>query len=159
MSLIRIDSGKPPNLGTWFNNTPGWPPSSTVATGNLLYASQVFIPAPATITGIQWQVAATNTGNVRSALYDAAGTRVANRTTDFDVTGASTYTNVKVAFDATLGVTPGVYFVALIFSTTATFYGGMTSGPTVQAAQGGFTTPSTISVPTTAAQAPIMGTY
>lgn len=146
------------NFGTWHNTTLMWPAGSTNPTVNLLYFAEIKVIADCTLTGIQYGIAGTAAGNVRCALYNSAGTRVADRTSDLPA--GSTYSSQKVPFDSTYAATAGFYFAALLFSNaTHTFYGGQTNVPAGQAAQGGFTTPSSVTVPTVVATTPLMGSY
>jgi hypothetical protein len=113
---------------------------------NLAYA-QVQVLNPSTLTGIGYWVGGTSAGNVRCALYDSAGNRVANRTSNLAQAAINTFQ--KVAFDSTYVAAPGIYFAAVIFNTaTATLVAGKGLSPAGGAIQGGFTTPSTITVPT-----------
>lgn len=83
-------------------------------TENRVYYAQVQVLGNSTLTGIGYFPTG-KAGNVRSALYDASGARVANRSTNQEVL-AGAYQ--KVAFTATYIATPGVYFVALVFSSS-----------------------------------------
>jgi hypothetical protein len=85
---------------------------------NTVYFAQVAVPFKFTLTGVAYRLANTAAGNIRSALYNAAGTRVANKTSNVVVSGGSNVTQ-GVAFDATYVAEPGIYFVALVFSTAS----------------------------------------
>jgi hypothetical protein len=127
--------------------------SGAVAFANLMAYCEVHVLNASTLTGIGYWVGGVSAGNVRSALYESAGNRVANRTTN--VAQAAINTFQQVAFDSTYAATPGVYFAAIIFDTaTATHFTGRGLARSGGAVQGGFATPATITVPTT----PVAGT-
>lgn len=136
-----------PNLGTCFA-PPGLSTNSAAAvTADRVYYAQVIIPTSATLTGIIYNCASGATGNSRVALYDASGTRVANRSTNFTVAALD-----YVAFDTTYAATKGVYFLAVVFSGTPTctlqtpaLPSGFTAGPGSGATATSITPPTTIS--------------
>lgn len=157
--LVAIENG----LGTHFGvENLGAGNSGTPGSANILYYVQVRIPVRATLTGILYRVAGTASGNVRSALYDADGNRVANRTTNSAQSSAGAGSIHRVAFDEPYVAEPGVYYMALIFSAAnATFQGGVWLVPCNAAAQASFTTPASIFPPSQSADIamPRMSTY
>jgi len=85
---------------------------------NQVYFAQVVVPFAFVLTGVAYRLANTAAGNIRSALYNAAGERVANKTANVAVSAGSNVTQ-GIAFDSTYSALPGVYYVALIFSTAS----------------------------------------
>jgi len=109
--------GLPTNAGTWFSfgNFGSAAVDNLVADRN--YYAQIIVPVDATLTGLTWFQYAVGTGNTaRVSLYDSAGARVANRTTNSAALVYLTYP--KVAFDATYAAPAGVYFVNVVFANT-----------------------------------------
>lgn len=115
------------------------------ATADRLYFSAIQVLTEAAFAGVYYVVAGTSNGNVRSALYDSSGTRVANRTTNSAQPGV--LNGHSVAFDATYTAAPGLYFAALIFSSSTATAIGANHFQTTSAAQGSFATPSTVTAP------------
>lgn len=148
------------NLGTWFAVPNIGNYAAQAPTANRVYYAQVVVPVPATLTGISFLMVTIGTGvNVRSALYDASGTRVANRTTNLACAALTTH---QVAFDSTYAAAPGVYFVALVFGAAqGTFAGSNALSPCYYVAgPGSGATATSITPPTTAGQTPpAMTTY
>lgn len=148
-----------PDFGTQFGD------DLTVATGsgqpsasNRLYAIHTVIPCRCTLTGIRFR-SGNSTGNVRAALYDSSGTRVANKTSN--VALANTVQNI--AFDSTVVVNPGVYYRAIIFDGTLNVFFNASArllNSLVQT-EGSFTCPASITAPTTfiTAASPVLSTY
>lgn len=147
-----------PDVGTYFRN-PTLNPSSTAGTTLYQWIAPVVIPWGATLTGIAYYAGATATGKARSAIYDSTGaTRLANRTTDFTISGVNAFQ--KVAFDSTYAAPAGLYWMSLMWDTTGTtFFGSGSIGPSSFVLQASFVTPSSITVPTTAGITPVMTTY
>ena len=148
------------NLGTWFAVPNIGNYAAQAPTANRVYYAQVVVPVPATLTGISFLMVTIGTGvNVRSALYDATGARVANRTTNLACAALTTH---QVAFDSTYAAAPGVYFVALVFGAAqGTFAGSNALSPCYYVAgPGSGATATSITPPTTAGQTPpAMTTY
>jgi hypothetical protein len=121
--------------------------TAAAVTADRVYYSQVVIPADCTLTGVRVYCSSA-TGNARSALYNSAGTRVANATADTTVA-----TNVlQLPFASTYVAVPGVYFVACVFSGTPTLgqhFAGANSafaaGPGSGATATSITPPTTVS--------------
>jgi hypothetical protein len=114
--------------GTWYAVPNFGNNASAVVAADRVYYAQVLVLGNVTLTGVAY-FPTLATGNVRSALYDSAGTRVANRSTALACTAAFQ----KVPFTATYAATPGVYFAALVFSSAAT-----TAGQTIPLTASGF---------------------
>lgn len=134
--------------------------SGTAGTNNQMRGSAIRIRRPTTVTGLTYTIGSAASGNVRAALYDSAGTRVANRTTNSAQAGTDTPHNV--AFDSAVTLKPGVYYACLIFSSsTATAHCQI--GPTsVNQTEGGFSTPASITPPSSTpgnTRTPIISTY
>lgn len=136
------------DVGTWFPNPHIGNFSVFAATANLLLYAQIIVLGEPTLTGLSYFCSAAEAGNVRVALYNAAGERVANRSTNL----AAAPGWQKVPFTETYKAVSGAYFAAMMFSTAVKY--GMVSAlsPSGSAAQGGFSTPTSITVPT------VMGT-
>lgn len=135
--------------------------SITNSAANRIYFTPVVVPHQCTLTGIVLHTGATASGNIRVALYNNAGTRVANRTTN--VAQAAANNVQEVAFDSTYAAEPGRYWMAAIYSVnTATFSGATCFTATKAQTEGGFATPASFTPPT-AVQAtssvPLMMTY
>ena len=148
------------NLGTWFAVPNMGNQSTPTPTANRVYYAQIVVPVPATLTGVYFLMVTIGSGvNVRSALYNAAGTRVANRTSNL---ACSALTFHKVAFDSAYSALPGVYFLALVFGAAQGTYAatnaispcGYVAGP------GSGATATSITPPTVADQTiPTMTSY
>jgi hypothetical protein len=144
--------------GTSFSPTPLSAPASVAPGANVMHFHRVQILNSCTITGLRYVVGTTSNGNVRVALYDSAGNRVANRTTNAAQGTASTVQDV--AFDSSYAAVPGLYFAAIIFSSgTGTGMRAYCDGPGGTASPGSFATPSSITVPTVSDLRVIAGTY
>lgn len=102
------------NWGTWYAPSNFGNNGEVTVAENQVYFVQVQVLGNATLTGITCFVTSVAVGNVRSALYNAAGERVANRST------AQLVTTVfqKVPFTATYAAAPGIYFMALVFTSS-----------------------------------------
>lgn len=152
-----------PNFGTWFPNPTAGQITSVAPGANNAWYAQIIVLHKATLTGINYIVGATSNGNVRCALYDSAGTRVANRTTNAAQATANTYQ--KVAFDGTYAAVPGVYFASLVLSSaTGTWYASNATAPSGAAAgPGSGATLTSLTPPTTPSSSlnatPVMSTY
>lgn len=160
-SFARADHNHAlPDWGTNFATPSTSPPASTAAVVDRVYFVRVQVLRQATLTGLQFYVVVSS-GNVRCALYNSAGTRVANRTTNAAVGGGLTVQ--QVAFDSTYAAAPGIYYMALVFSsaTCQTFMhvpalpSGFVAGPGSTATATSITAPTTISTTTV----PTMSTY
>jgi hypothetical protein len=114
------------------------------ATNSQLWVA-VSVLTPMTATGIRYRKGAgTTAANVRAALYDATGERVANRSTN-QAQGTTAGATVVVAFDSPVDITPGVYWLGYIGSATAADFWGWAAtneyfGPAHNATQGSFVT-------------------
>lgn len=144
-AVARV-TGDTPNLGTCFATPALANLSGAAVTADRCYYHQVVIPTSATITGLVYQCTSGAAGNSRVALYNAAGARVANRTTDFTVSGID-----AVAFDTPYAATKGIYFVSVVFSGTPsislaqpTLPSGFVAGPGSGATATSITPPTTI---------------
>lgn len=119
--------------------------STLAVTADRVYYAQLVIPTDCTITGIRVYCSSA-TGTVRSALYNSAGTRVANATSSTTV-GSNVF---EVPFDSAYAAAPGVYHVATVYSGTPTMglhYPGTNSG--FVAGPGSGATATSITPPTT----------
>jgi surface antigen len=136
--------------GTWHSYPRANAASSVAATANLLYFAQVKVPGHCTLTGIGYLVGTVQSGNVKAGLFNAAGTRVASTTAT--VAQAAPASHQKVAFSSPYEAAPGIYYLALVFSSsTATAFAGVANCPSGSAAQGSHTVGSSITVPTSVA--------
>jgi hypothetical protein len=143
---------QPPN---WSNAQLG-----AVATASRAFAavnSQIFVAipilAPTTITGIRYRKGSgTTAANVRVAMYDVAGARIANRGTDF-AQGTTANVTRSVAFDAPVQINePGIYWASIIGGATAADFMGWAAtneylGQAFAATQGGIATAGSITPP------------
>lgn len=142
--------------------------TSTTPSATTLYLAQVKILAPTTLTGIAINNAATvGTNKYIVALYNAAGTKLANSAIAGVLTaGASVWQ--EIPFTATLGVVgPGVYWIGLfVDGTTDRFYSipavgamsglaGSVTGQTFGTVGASITPPTTF----TADKGPVAYTY
>ena len=132
--------------------------TAAVGTANRLFYARIQVLGPATLTGIRYLVGATQSGTVRCALYDSAGARVANRTTNSSQPAA--LNDHKIDFDATYDALPGLYYGGLVFSsTTATTLQGVIPGASFVAGPGAGATATTVTPTTTLTGSPLMSTY
>lgn len=148
-----------PNLGSFYSALHAGAASTAVGFANIGYYHEVKVLSKRPITGIAyWTGTGAASGNVRSALYNSAGTKVADRTSDLAQAGASTFQ--QVAFDAVY--TPpliGTYFAEIWFSSSAaTALLAKMFCPAGAATNAGGTH-SSITPPTTAATGPVLTTY
>lgn len=152
-------NGALPNLGTYYAYPTAGGASGAVGFNNILYYQAVKVLCKCTLTGVAyWTGTGAASGNVRCALYDSGGSRVADRTSNLAQSGASTFQ--KIAFDGTYAAAAGFYFAALLFSSSAaTALAGKGLDLGGAGVQGGFTTPTSISVPTTAPTGLLCTTY
>lgn len=148
-------------LGTRYRVEMWNPPATSQAVGVALtwWYAAIFIEAPTIVTGIEYQVGATNAGVVRSALYDSTGARVGVLGTNF--TPSAINTRQLVAFGSpTATLAPGVYYAAMGFNNnTATFMGGDSQRPVGTTVGGTIAAPTSITPPTATGVAPLMQTY
>lgn len=130
---------------------------SVSATADLLYVAAVRVFGDVPLSGVGYQVGSASAGNVRSALYDSEGARVANRTSNVGQAAALAVQNVdfSVGFDAV----PGLYFAALIFSSGSATFLRAGAVPAGTVSQPGFATPSSISPPDGTSSVPSMWVY
>lgn len=176
-TFLRGDNtwGVPPGtadaaLGTNFSNRENGIVAGAqraAAANNAIYFVQVKIPVATTLTGLRYRKGTgTVAANVIGALYNSAGTRVAVSGTVAQGTTASA--QVQLPFSGTYAAAAGLYYMAIIgSSTSADFYGWATAeylGPATTATQGSFATPSSFTPPATTAAAaaaavPMMSTY
>jgi hypothetical protein len=116
-------------------------------------AVAVLVPMACTVTGVRYRKGTgTTAANVRVALYDATGARVANRTTNF-AQGTTASVRRDVDFDAPVAIEAGVYWVYMIGSTTSQDFMGWATGandylgPCLQQTESSFASPTTITPP------------
>lgn len=157
MAQIRANNSVLPGLGTFWGTPFLANGSGAAVTADRNYYARVVVLTSCTITGVIYYVSSGATGNSRTSLYNSAGTRVANRTTDFTVA-----TIDAVAFDTPYVAQPGIYFVNCVFSGTPSIYlnapaapSGFAAGPGSGATLTSITPPTTIS----STRVPIMTTY
>jgi hypothetical protein len=121
------------------------------ATNSQLWVA-VSVLTPMTATGIRYRKGTgTTAANVRAALYDADGERVANRSTN-QAQGNTASATVVVAFDTPVDILPGTYWLGYIGSATAAdFWGWNTTGeyygPAHNATQATFVTATSFTPP------------
>jgi hypothetical protein len=143
----------PGNYTTGLNNVvPG---------AKAMFWVPVKIPQTVTLTGVSYEVGTTSNGKVIGALYNSKGERLAKST---GTAQSSAEFFQRLAFEATVEVTPGVYWIGLILeSGTGTFSGGYQMSPWLKATQAEFTTPATFAPPTelnnTGARCPFVATF
>jgi hypothetical protein len=120
---------------------------SAAQTANLLCLYTVPVPAPVTLTGLVIPNGATATGNVLAGIYNTAGTSLLASSASTGQTG--TARGQFVPFSATYAAAAGTYILALMYSSSsATASTAVMASPTVTAAQGGFTLPTSVTPPT-----------
>lgn len=92
------------------------------------YFAEVNVPWPVSIQGVGYWVGTAQAGLVRSALYDAAGTRLAKSTAG--EAQSATFIRQVVEFDAPVAVPAGTYFAALGFTsaTAKAMFAGLIGG-------------------------------
>lgn len=143
-----------------FHSPPHMVGANTGAqTADRCYYWGVVIPCDCTITGIRYYYSS-GTGNVRSAMYDSGGTRVANRTTNLAVPGGAGPQDVP--FDNTYAAVPGLYFLSVVFSSTPTVSQTLpTTSSGYAAGPGSGATLTSLTPPTSphTTRMPVMGTY
>jgi hypothetical protein len=152
--LDTVGGGSGPIIPLWSNSE-----FSTVTTAsrampatNAMIWVAITVASAGSITGVRFRKGAgTTTANVRVALYNQAGARIADRTTNFAI-GTTASVAFTVPFDAPVDVTPGIYWVGIIgSSTSADFWGWNTTneyfGPAHNATQGTFVTPASFTPP------------
>jgi hypothetical protein len=147
--------GTPPDWGSFYATSPIGPVASAAVTANTTYYARIMVLTAATLTGIEFFSLA-NTGTCRVSMYNSTGTRVANRTTN---SSTLTIASQQVAFTSSYNATPGVYYIAVTFSSAVNMNmvvvncGGSTAGP------GSGATATSITPPTSPATVPGMSTY
>lgn len=102
------------DLGSWFSYPNLGNNSELAPTADRNYFVQIVVEADALLTGLACFITSA-AGNVRSALYDASGVRIANRSTARAVEAGG----LKTAFTTPILVPAGVYFGDLVFSSAA----------------------------------------
>lgn len=138
---------RPISHGSYFTHPAVGASASSTGLANLQYDAMVVVTARALLTGIGYWVGSTAAGNVRSALYNAAGTKIADKTSNVAQAAANSFQ--PVPFDSTLWVPAGVYFGSIIFSSaSATGFTGKGMLPSKFTTEAGFTTASSLTVPT-----------
>lgn len=149
-------AGGPVSPGSRFGYT--WvQPFTTTLTANNMYIAGVTVPAACKLTGVVVSTGS-GAGNLIVALYDAAGTRVAVSASTAQVNNNAQF----VPFTAQVNVSAGIYYVAVVPSTSAqNFNQALPMGGSSSAAQGSFTTSATITPPPVSGvtQMPVMSTY
>jgi hypothetical protein len=150
-----VINGLPRNAGTWPNST-ALSGSDTACTNGTAYVGSIFIPANATITGIQYLVGSVGgTDKVIVSLHNKLGTLVANSNTAGTTVGTAAQKQ-QVAFTGTYAAKgPAYYFVALTFNGTAAkfrtvpAYCDTGNGVVGNGVTQTFGTPANFTVPTT----------
>lgn len=140
-----------PVLGPPFPVTPpSSSPASATATANTMYYQQILVLSRVTLTGFQI-LPNNSTGTCRVALYNSAGTKVADRTSASATLGGA-LTVMKVAFDSTYVAAPGLYYVGVVFSSSSGQYiAAVPTGYNSSVAVGSYLTATSITPPTTTA--------
>lgn len=165
-SELAIDAVTAPKVGslglsTRFSGGIYTSTASAAPGANRIEFVPVVIPHMCTLTGIVYSVGGTSNGSVRVALYNNAGARVADRTTN--VAQATANNLQEVAFNATYEAEPGRYWMAIIFSSgTGTRVGAQCFTATKAQTEAGFATPASFTPPTTVqatTTSPLMMTY
>lgn len=141
---------KAPSLSSNFTNQDfgvGAPGQVAFTAANGMYFVPVRISGNCTITGIRFKKGTGVTAaNVIGALYNSSGTLVANSATAGTAEGTTAGVVVTCAFTAAYTAAPGLYYMAIIgSSTSADFYGWTTTnylGPAQYAAQASFVVPA-----------------
>jgi hypothetical protein len=148
------------DYGTWFTgNWADYSPNSGFTADDLWYV-EVKVLNAASLTGLVYVVDSGGTGNVRAALYNSSGTRVANRTSDATVPASGVH---QVAFDTPYSASPGRYFAGLVWSSPSpSIYSAYALCPSGNVAGPGSTqTPTSITPATTPASegVAVLSTY
>jgi hypothetical protein len=134
------------------------PTSNGAGAANTFYVVQILVPSARTITGIRYRVGATSSGNVRAALYDSAGDRIADRTTDLAQAAANGLQTV--AFDSPIAIAPGLYYALLWFSAAASTHVAAVMLVVTRTATNAGGTPASTGVPAVSTgPRPILTTY
>lgn len=150
-SVARSDHNHAmPNWGTVYPVPIYGAVVSATATLDQTYYSPVLILSNQTFTGVRYQVGSASAGNVRSSVYNSSGTRVADRTSA--LAQAVGLTVQDVPFTSTAALAPGLYWVAITFSSgSATYLNGACLIPSGNAAGAGSGATKTSITPPTAA--------
>lgn len=156
-SLSRSDHNHAlPNWGTRFEGSTINAPASGAMVANTVYFTAVKVLSNATLTGLQF-FCLSATGTARVALYNSAGTRVADRTTNSAALGVAL---TQIAFTSTYAAAPGLYFAGIVFSGAPNVIQAAGSQAGTVAGPGSGATATSITPPTVPAQGiPVMGTY
>ncbi len=121
----------------------------------------VKIPHACTLTGVVYEVGGTKNGKVIASLFNNAGERLRKSAS---VEQSEKEFFQRVAFETTIEVEPGIYWIAITMeSATGTYYAGFSWGPWKKETLGTFEAPASFVVPTevnnTGARAPVVATY
>lgn len=137
--------------------------TNTSASANSVFISEVSIDRNIVLTGIGVLNGAQAAGNSIYALYDSAGTLLAQTAS---TANAGTNAFQKIAFTATYSAVPGRYWIAAMSNNDSHTYRTLAASTFVNCytdlqAQGGFTMPATITVPTSfaATKGPVSYVY
>ncbi len=144
-----------PNLGSAYTNDQlgqAAPASRVPPAANGMHWVPIQVLGRSTLTGIRFRRGAgTTAGNVIAALYNSAGTRVAQSASTAIGTVASAV--ISCPFTSTYVAAHGLYWAGLLHSlATNAFMGWAVNdylGPASYAAQGSFTAPATFTPPAT----------
>ena len=96
-------------------------------TNQLTFLTAVYLPTPATATGVCYYVETAGVGTWTTAkvgIYDASGTRLAQSTNDTSLLKATGF--IQKAFSATVDLDRGVHYLAILRDASAT-----TTTPTI----------------------------
>lgn len=144
-----------PFWGLTFCSTFISAPTSAAVLANFTYAVGIKVLSRVSLIGIGFYPLSA-TGTCRVSLYNAAGARVANRTTNSAALGT---VPMEVTFDASYTAAPGIYYAGLTFSGTPNVTmaihdrGRLTAGPGANA------TAVSIVAPVAALPTPAMYVY
>lgn len=162
---IAVSSGLFKNFGRAYDGlTTG---TSTTPSATVLYMSQIYIPSNVTLTGIKVNSGATvGTNKYIVALFNSAGTPVANSNLA-GVTTANADAYQTIAFTGTYAaVGPGVYWIGLYVNGTTDRFRSIAAGGEGKGLAGSvsaqtFGTVAAVTVPTTftADLGPVAFTY
>ena len=94
---------------------------SIVLTNQQLFLVAVYLPSPATATGVCYYVETAGVGTWTTAkigIYSAAGTRLAQSTNDTSLLKATGF--IQKAFSATVSLERGIYYLAMLRNASVT---------------------------------------
>lgn len=150
-----------PNIGTEFFGQFLTTPTSQLVGQHVRYLLAVRLAHAATITGIKLFTGGTSNGNVKVALYH--GTTGVLLASSASTAQGTANTLQHVAFSSTYAAAAGLYFAAWISdSATATAFLAAPISRSSQVANGSFTLPDPVTLPTAtgvAGACPPMSTY